>query len=285
MRGKTPLVACLVAGVLGVGAGIWPEVRTHAAANTDPSMRGELSAMLADQQWQRPKPGSWTIEQAADIPRGPVPTIRRINTQDKVVFLTIDDGYEYDAEFVRLVREHRVPILTFLTSSYIKGQGQYFWAMRNAGSRMENHSVTHPALNTLPLERQRKEICDASDAIARQYGRRPTFLRPPFGAMNALTQQAAKECGIKLIMLWNVEFYNGTTGPGVGFNGFARGDGGGKHFRPGDIVLMHYRKGLAGHLKMILTWIREQGFRPAAVENYIPRSLGGNAPDSATQVK
>jgi len=183
------------------------------------------------------------------------------------------------------VREHRVPILTFLTSSYIKGQGQYFWAMRNAGSRMENHSVTHPALNTLPLERQRKEICDASDAIARQYGRRPTFLRPPFGAMNALTQQAAKECGIKLIMLWNVEFYNGTTGPGVGFNGFARGDGGGKHFRPGDIVLMHYRKGLAGHLKMILTWIREQGFRPAAVENYIPRSLGGNAPDSATQVK
>ena len=42
---------------------------------------------------------------------------------------------------------------------------------------------------------------------------------------------------------------------------------------------MHYRKGLAGQLKMILTWIEQAGFRPAAVENYLPRSLGGNAPD------
>jgi hypothetical protein len=102
--------------------------------------------------------------------------------------------------------------------------------------------------------------------------------------MNAGTQQAAKECGIKLIMLWNTEFYNGTTGPGVGFNGFARGDGG-TGFKPGDIVLMHYRKGLAQQFQTILGWIRQQGFRPAAIENYIPRSLGGNAPDSATTVK
>ncbi|SEF50149.1 Peptidoglycan/xylan/chitin deacetylase, PgdA/CDA1 family [Thermomonospora echinospora] len=285
MRGKIPLVACLVAGVLGVGAGAWPEVRTHAAADTAPSLREDLTALLADQGWERPKPGSWTVEQAADIPRGPVPTIRKITTQDRVVFLTIDDGYEYDPEFVKLVRQHKVPILTFLTSTYVKGQGQYFWSLRNAGSRMENHSVTHPAMNTLPLEQQRKQICDASATITQQYGMRPVFFRPPFGAMNELTQQAAKECGIKLIMLWNTEFYNGTTGPGVGFNGFARGDGGGKGFQPGDIVLMHYRKGLAQQFQMILGWIRQQGFRPAAIENYIPRSLGGNAPDTATTVK
>jgi peptidoglycan/xylan/chitin deacetylase (PgdA/CDA1 family) len=285
MRGKIPLVACLVAGVLGVGAGAWPEVRTQAAADTDPSLREELTATLADQQWERPKPGSWSVQQAADIPRGPVLTIRKINTQDKVVFLTIDDGYEYDAEFVRLVRLHKVPILTFLTSTYIKGQGQYFWSMRNAGSRMENHSVTHPAMNTLSPQEQRRQICQASDAIGQQYGKRPVFFRPPFGAMNEQTQQAAKECGIKLIMLWNTEFYNGTTGPGVGYNGFARGDGAGKNFQPGDIVLMHYRKGLAEQFQMILGWIKQQGFRPAAIENYIPRSLGGNAPDSATTVK
>ncbi|REE99626.1 polysaccharide deacetylase family protein [Thermomonospora umbrina] len=282
MRGKLPVVACLLAGAVGIGAGAAPELRNGAAGDDVPALRTELAGLLADQQWPRPKPRTWTVQQAADIPRGAVPTIRRINTTDRVVFLTIDDGYEYDPAFVDIVRRQKIPIMTFLTSTYVKGQGQYFWAMRNAGSRMENHSVGHPAMNTLPIEGQRKEICDASATIAAQYGRRPVFFRPPFGAMNQLTQQAAKDCGIKLIMLWNTEFYNGTTGPGVGFNGFARGDGAGKGFRPGDIVLMHYRKGLAQQMLLMLTWLKQQGFRPAAIENYLPRSLGGNAPDADT---
>jgi peptidoglycan/xylan/chitin deacetylase (PgdA/CDA1 family) len=204
--------------------------------------------------------------------------ISRITTKDKVVFLTIDDGYEYDPEFVNLVRKNRVPILTFLTSTYVKGQGQYFWAMRNAGSQMENHTVNHPNMAIQSPEKRKQEICEASDTIAKQYGRRPQIFRPPFGSYNQTTRQMAKECGIKSLLLWSAEFYNGTSGPGVGFNGFARGDGG-KGFRPGDIVLMHYRKGLAQQFQMILTWIKQQGFRPAAVENYLPKSLGGNAPD------
>lgn len=281
MRGRFPVVACAAAAVLGIAAGVLPEARTQAVANADPAMAAELGAMLADQTWPMPQPKTWAVQQAPDIPKTHLPTIRSIATKDKVVFLTIDDGYEYDPEFVAIVRREKVPILTFLTTSYVKGHAQYFWSMRNAGSRIENHSVSHPAMNTLPLESQRREICGARDMIAHEYGRSPVFFRPPFGAMNELTQQAAKECGIKLIMLWNAEFYNGYRGPGAAYNSFQRGDGG-TGFKPGDIILMHYRKGLAQQLRMILGWIREQGFRPAAVQNYLPRSLGGNAPDTDT---
>jgi peptidoglycan/xylan/chitin deacetylase (PgdA/CDA1 family) len=172
--------------------------------------------------------------------------------------------------------------MTFLTTSYVKGQGQYFWALRNAGSRMENHTITHPNMAMLSPEMQRKQICDASQTITQQYGRRPEIFRPPFGSFDMNTRRAAKECGIKSILMWSAEFYNGTSGPGVGWNGFARGDGG-KGFKPGDIILMHYRKGLAQQFQMILGWIKQQGFRPAAVENYLPRSLGGNAPDQSGQ--
>ncbi|MFD0687004.1 polysaccharide deacetylase family protein [Actinomadura fibrosa] len=274
MRGKTPVIAMVAAGVLGVAAGGWPVLRAQ-AGDGGPSTRTQLSAALADQTWAKPKPGSWTMPQPSKD--GLPPVINHIDTQDRVVFLTIDDGYTYDAEFVNLVRKERVPILTFLTSTYIKGEGQYFWAMRNAGSQMENHTVTHPNMATLPPEAQKKQICDASEAITQQYGRRPQVFRPPFGSFNETTRKVARECGIKSIMLWSAEFYNGTSGPGVGFNGFARGDGG-KGFKPGDIILMHYRKGLAQQFQMILGWIRQQGFRPAAVENYLPVSLGGNAP-------
>ncbi|TDB81916.1 polysaccharide deacetylase family protein [Actinomadura sp. KC216] len=275
MRGTTPVIAMVAAGVVGVTAGGWP-VLTARAGDSGPSMRTQLAAVLGDQTWATPKPGSWTPPQPSKD--GLPPVIRSIETQERVVFLTIDDGYEYDSEFVNLVRTRKVPIMTFLTSTYIKGQGQYFWAMRNAGSRMENHTVSHPNMATLPAETQKKQICDASDHIQKQYGRRPEIFRPPFGSFNETTRQVAKQCGVKSVLLWSAEFYNGTTGPGVGFNGFARGDGG-KGFKPGDIVLMHYRKGLAKDLLTILGWIQQAGFRPAAVENYLPKSLGGNAPD------
>ncbi|KAB2343047.1 polysaccharide deacetylase family protein [Actinomadura rudentiformis] len=279
MLGKMPVIATLVAGGLGVAAGAWPVVRAPAGGDTGPSMRSQLAAVLSDQQWATPKPGSWTMPKPA--PDGLPPVLRKIETQDKVVFLTIDDGYEYDAEFVNLVRKEKVPILTFLTSRYVKGQGQYFWALRNAGSQMENHTVTHTPMVKLTPEGQRKEICDASDTITKQYGRRPQIFRPPYGSFNPATVQAAKQCGIKSILLWTAEFYNGTTSPNGKRDDFQRGDGG-TGFKPGDIILMHYRKGLADQFKMILGWIRAQGFRPAAVENYLPKSLGGNAPDKPT---
>ncbi|WP_433325097.1 polysaccharide deacetylase family protein [Spirillospora sp. CA-294931] len=278
MRGKMPVAAMVAAAAVGLAAGAWPSVRVQAGGDDDkgPSMRAQLTTVLGDQRWDRPKPGSWTPPRPS--PDGLPPVIRNIATTDKVVFLTIDDGYEYDAEFVNLVRRHKVPIMTFLTTTYTKSQAQYFWALRNAGSQMENHTITHPDMKGLGPEGQQRQICEASSTIATQYGRRPQIFRPPFGSFDETTRTAAKNCGIKSILLWSAEYYNGTSGPGVGLNGFARGDGG-QGFKPGDIVLMHYRKGLAQQFETILGWIRQAGFRPAAVENYLPVSLGGNAPD------
>ncbi|MGK5554448.1 polysaccharide deacetylase family protein [Actinomadura kijaniata] len=277
MRGKMPVLATVAAGVIGVVAGGWPAMRggVPGGGGTAGSVRTELSAVLADQQWERPKPGTWTPPKPD--PSGLPPVISSIQTQEKVVFLTIDDGYEYDPEFVNIIRREKVPIMTFLTTVYVRNQGQYFWALRNAGSRVENHTVSHQNMRALSAEGQRKQICDASDTITRQYGRRPEIFRPPFGAQNDTTRQVAKECGIKSILLWSAEYYNGTTSPKGVRDAFVRSDGG-QGFKPGDIVLMHFRKGLAAQLQTILGWIRQQGFKPAAVENYLPRSLGGNAP-------
>ncbi|MDL4771077.1 MULTISPECIES: polysaccharide deacetylase family protein [Thermomonosporaceae] len=276
MRAKMPVIATVGAVVLGVAAGGWPALAAQ-TGDSGPSAEARFGAVLADRQWPAPAPGSWTPPEPAKD--GLPPVVSQIKTQDRVVFLTIDDGYTYDAEFVNLVRREKVPILTFLTSRYIRGEGQYFLAMRNAGSPMENHTISHPDMKSLGPEAQKKEICESSDKIGAQYGRRPEIFRPPFGSFNEATRRAGKECGIKSFLLWSAEYYNGTSGPGVGFNGFARGDGG-KGFKPGDIILMHYRTGLAGQFKTMLGWIKQQGFRPAAVQNYLPRSFGGNAPDA-----
>ena len=133
MRGKTPVITMVAAGVLGVAAGGWP-VAAAVAGGSEPPMRTQLATVLEDRTWPTPEPGSWTMPQPSKD--GLPPVIRNIETKERVVFRTIDDGYTYDSEFVNLVRKEKVPIMTFLTSTYIKGQGQYFWAMRDAGAAL-----------------------------------------------------------------------------------------------------------------------------------------------------
>lgn len=194
MRGGVPKGYTAVAAGLGVAVGIWPALSAlPSGGGGSAGTRTDLVAALADHQWEQPKPGSWTPPKpSAD---GLPPVISKIDTQDRVVFLTIDDGYEYDPEFVNIVRNEKVPILTFLTTTYVRGHGQYFWALRNAGSRMENHTVTHPDMKTLSLEGQQRQICQSSDTIATQYGRRPEIFRPPFGSYTPRPGRPPKRAG------------------------------------------------------------------------------------------
>ncbi|GAB3689211.1 polysaccharide deacetylase family protein [Actinocorallia lasiicapitis] len=277
MRGGFPLIPSVLAAAVALAAGLWPALRVTALDGLDgaKTMR-ETSAVFADRTWEKPAPGSYTPPAApAD---GLPPAISRIETQDKVVFLTIDDGYDYDAEFVRIVREEKVPIMTFLTTTYVPQHGPYFWALKHAGSAMENHTVRHPNLPGLGYEGQKAQICGASDTIEQSYGRRPTLFRPPFGAYNDLTRKAVGKCGMKAVIMWSAEYCNGTTScsPTKKLDDFVRGDGG-TGYRPGDIILMHYRAGLGGQFAKLLASIREAGFRPAALQEYLPEALGGNA--------
>lgn len=279
MYGKMPLVTCVIAAVLGVTAAAWPEVRARTLGDSGPSMRATLAAAFADHEWPKPKPGSWQPPKPGTD--GLPPVIKQIGTQDKVVFLTIDDGWEKDPQLVDIIRRQQVPIVTFLTDQAARGHYQYFWALKKAGSPIEDHTMSHPNMAVLPLEAQRQQICQSADIFASEYGRRPQLFRPPFGSFNEQTRQAARDCGMKAILIWSAEFYNGTHSPDGVPNKFARADGG-TGFRPGDIILMHFRPGVGKDFATILGWIRQQGFRPAPLRDYLPAALGGDAPAPAT---
>ncbi|HEX6469274.1 MAG TPA: polysaccharide deacetylase family protein [Streptosporangiaceae bacterium] len=280
MSGRIPLIASLVAGTLGVSAAAWPEIMTHTVDRPGPSMRTALTAAFADHRWPPPRPGSWRPPRpgAAGLP----PVIRQITTRDKVVFLTIDDGWTRDPRFVEIVRRQRIPIMTFLTDQAARGGYEYFWALKQAGSPIEDHTISHPDMALLPLAEQRRQICATADSIERRYGRRPRLFRPPFGAYNQLTLRAARDCGIGALVTWTAEFYNGTRSPAGRYDAFIRADGA-AGFRPGDIILMHFRPGAGRDLARILGWIRGQGFRPAPLQDYLPAALGGDPPNPAAK--
>jgi peptidoglycan/xylan/chitin deacetylase (PgdA/CDA1 family) len=189
------------------------------------------------------------------------PIISRIATTKKVVFITVDDGWEKDEDFVDLIRERHIPITVFLMNDAAKEDYGYFRRLQQAGALIEDHTMTHPLMTRLPYAAQKRQICQAAGIYAKQYGSRPTLFRSPYGASNTNTRKAAKACGMKAIFFWRETSTRGNL---------AYQTPGG--LQPGDIILVHFNPGMTRDFTTLLHRIRKQGFQPAALRYYLPSS-------------
>ncbi|WP_426404083.1 polysaccharide deacetylase family protein [Streptomyces sp. R-07] len=197
---------------------------------------------------------------------GPVPVISEIPTREKIVFITIDDGAEKDPEFVRMMKDLKVPFTMFLTDAAIRADYPYFAPLVAEGHGLANHTLTHPNLRTLPPEAQRREICGQQTKLKQRYGTTPRLFRPPYGNWNEATRAAAGECGLDAIVLWRESMQ-------IKNMQYQRGD---RKLHPGDIILAHFRgpselKGrtMTEMTATMLRKIQEQGFTVARLEDYV----------------
>ncbi|MEV7006337.1 polysaccharide deacetylase family protein [Streptosporangium sp. NPDC051022] len=251
-----------------------------ATAGTAPSP-GASAAPTAPQgpPGALPRPG-----EVGRIPRpqdGLPPVISSIPTKRKVVFLTIDDGWEQDPGFLAQVRDRRIPITAFVTRDAVEARGaadptaqggrflgagkwDYVRDLRDAGVPIENHTLTHPNLPALGYEGQRAEICGASKVIRKQAGSAPTLFRPPFGNQNGLTRKAATSCGVKALLLWTA-----TVQPG-GKIAYQVPD---KKLRPGDVLLLHFRPNLSRDFRILVNKIKRRGFELGNLEAYLKAAI------------
>ncbi|MEU1287310.1 polysaccharide deacetylase family protein [Kitasatospora sp. NPDC005856] len=198
---------------------------------------------------------------------GPVPVFSDVKTNDKVVFITIDDGAEKDPKFVEMLTDLKVPISMFLTRDIIKNDYAYFKPLQALGNHVQNHTVDHPVMSKIPAEKQKSEICDAQSALTQQYGTAPLLFRPPFGdgANTPMLNTSVQQCGPRAIVLWRESMQ-------IHDMQYQSGD----KLKPGDIVLAHFRgpKELKGSTMTqmfgeLLARIQEQGFSVARLEDYI----------------
>jgi len=94
-----------------------------------------------------PEPTSATSVNAEG---GLVPVISQVKTTDRVVFLTIDDGYEKDPAFKDYVVANKIPLTMFLVSQAAAAKPEFFSSIATVkGSSIQNHSVNHANLKTL----------------------------------------------------------------------------------------------------------------------------------------
>ncbi|MER7464365.1 polysaccharide deacetylase family protein [Streptomyces sp. NPDC097981] len=234
-----------------------------AAAGDEAYKKWGLSAPLqfAPKPAQKPALPPATPGKVQVVDRIPVPPT------DKVVFLTFDDGAEKDPEFLKMAADLKLPISMFLTDNIASSDYGHFEKLRDNGSNstINNHTLTHPNLRTLPFAAQKKEICGQQEHLEKRFGTKPTRFRPPYGNYNDDTLKAAAECGISQVVLWRVSMQ---------INNFQYAEG--SALKPGDIILAHFRgpselKG-ATEIQMttrMLQRIQEQGYRIGRLEDYL----------------
>ena len=121
------------------------------------------------------------------------------------VALTFDDGPTpgLTGALLTALERARVPATFFVVGAAVRRDPDAVRRMVVDGDEVENHTDTHPHLNVLPPAALAAEIDRAQATIASTAGSAPRFLRPPFGARNAATIEAARRRGLRVV-LWTV---------------------------------------------------------------------------------
>ena len=180
----------------------------------------------------------------------------KVETTDKVVFFTADDGADKPADAAAELERLQWPISSFILPTKVGKQASWF---SNLGSRNDigTHSARHIALKGLSFEKQKKEICEGERRIKAQFGYTTGYFRPPYGSWDRRTLQAAAACGISHVVLWTVSL-NGKT--------ITTWDG---NIYPGNIVLVHYVRSMAQSIRQLEMRLKRQGLTVARLSDYL----------------
>ena len=130
------------------------------------------------------------------------------DTDEKVVYLTFDEGYEngFTADILGTLKEKNVPAAFFMTGSYIKKNPDLVLRIANEGHLGVNHSHTHPSLPDLTDEQIVFEIEEPARLYQEITGQdMPKYIRPPQGVYSERVLQTIKNLGYKTIF-WSFAY-------------------------------------------------------------------------------
>lgn len=187
----------------------------------------------------------------------------RENTDEKVVYLTFDDGPspETTGKVLDVLRERNAAATFFLIGRNIPGNEDIVRRIVAEGHSVGIHSDCHK--NTFPLMSLRKMTADVllcRTKLENVVGRPVTLFRPPFGVANPTIGKVVRQNGLKTVG-WNVRSYDTVDYNKKGGHDriLARI---GKRLSPGSVILLHDRlEGEDELLTVLLDLLDCEGYR------------------------
>ena len=195
------------------------------------------------------------------------------NTDDKVLYLTFDAGYENGCteKILDVLKQHKVPAAFFLVGNYIKQNGDLVRRMAKEGHIVANHTMHHPDMSKITEETAfQKEVSDLEILYKDTTGLdMPKYYRPPQGLYSEDNLRMAKHLGYKTVF-WSLAYvdWNQDSQPTKEY-AFSKLL---PRTHPGAVVLLHSTSQTnADILDELLTKWKDMGYRFGTLEELFER--------------
>ena len=162
--------------------------------------------------------------------------VARVDTQDRVVALTFDDGpTPVASSLVELLRDLDVSATFFLTGNELQAHQELGRELVAAGHELGNHSWSHPRMLLLPRRRIAEEIERTDEAIRAAGYTGAIAVRPPYGdRLFGFPRYLADHD--RVTIMWDVA---PDSDPNIAASSAAITDHVLDNVRPGSIVILH----------------------------------------------
>lgn len=189
--------------------------------------------------------------------------VHRVDTKQKVIALTFDDGpsRQFTAEVLALLQAYQIEATFFVTGAETNQNQREAQQLVAAGHQLGNHSFHHPRMLLLSPARIAFEI-EQTDKAIRQAGFEGEILfRPPYGKkLLTLPWYLAKHN--RTTIMWDLE---PESDPALARDAQAMADHVLQHAQPGSILLLHVmyqsRQTSREALPLIIEGLLQQGYR------------------------
>lgn len=129
------------------------------------------------------------------------------NSEEKIVYLTFDEGYEagYTPQILDTLKENEVKATFFITAHYVNSQPDLVKRMIDEGHIIGNHTVNHYSMPDLTDEKIKSEVQDLHTAVYNKFGYEMKYLRPPMGEYSERTLSKIQSLGYTTVM-WSFAY-------------------------------------------------------------------------------
>ena len=131
------------------------------------------------------------------------------NTEEKVLYLTFDAGYENGCteKILDVLKKHNVPAAFFLVGNYLQRNADLVRRMVDEGHIVGNHTMHHPDMSKISdMAAFQKELQDLENLFYEATGKSlPKYYRPPQGVYSQSNLEMAKALGYKTVF-WSLAY-------------------------------------------------------------------------------
>lgn len=262
------LVVLLAAAfLLGRGAG-WAVTTIRTSAATKETSGGELlqgtngSWGLSFQEDGKPPVADVSAEEIAKYN-----AFYRKDTQEKVLYLTFDAGYENGntPAILDALKKHNAPAAFFIVGHYLESSPELVRRMIDEGHIVGNHSYHHPDMSQMSREQFQAELGELESLYQETFGQEMAkYYRPPQGKYSDKNLENAKELGYKTVF-WSLAYVDWDVDNQPSCEEAM--DKLTRRVHPGAVVLLHSTSKTNGEiLDNILTKWEEMGYSFRSLE-------------------